>query len=233
MLFDLQTLAWQADITRVSTLMIAREISGTTYPGSGVRDAFHNLSHHSKCRRTRPLRVLNTYHVTQVNTCYKLRPRQMETQPAGSFHHSLWPAASRWQQPRSCAAADRPLRGGSGRLQGGATSASRRHAAAQTCMRRCWTSWAWRPLVSVTAMESSPCDHRVSPRSHCLIAHHAAAPLPPYGAPCTGCVPTAASIAEAARRQTGQPCGPCDAWRRLTLSAARVPPPSICRPGGE
>jgi hypothetical protein len=67
LLFDLQVLAWQADITRVSTLMIAREISGATYPNSGVRDAFHNLSHHSNLQANKDrFAVLNTYHVTQL-----------------------------------------------------------------------------------------------------------------------------------------------------------------------
>jgi hypothetical protein len=67
LLFDLQVLAWQADITRVTTLMIAREISGATYPSSGVRDAFHNLSHHSNLQANKDrFAVLNTYHVTQL-----------------------------------------------------------------------------------------------------------------------------------------------------------------------
>jgi len=67
LLFDLQVLAWQADITRVSTLMIAREISGSVYPSSGVRDAFHNLSHHSNVQANKDrFAVLNTYHVSQL-----------------------------------------------------------------------------------------------------------------------------------------------------------------------
>jgi hypothetical protein len=67
LLFDLQALAWQADITRVTTLMIAREISGTTYPNSGVRDAFHNLSHHSNTQANKDrFAVLNAYHVGQL-----------------------------------------------------------------------------------------------------------------------------------------------------------------------
>ena len=47
LMFDLQVLAWQADITRVSTLMFAKEVSNAVYPASGIRDPFHNLSHHS------------------------------------------------------------------------------------------------------------------------------------------------------------------------------------------
>ena len=49
-MFDLQVLAWQADITRVSTFMLAKELSGAAYPKSTVRDAFHTLSHHSNLR---------------------------------------------------------------------------------------------------------------------------------------------------------------------------------------
>ncbi len=47
LMFDLQVLAWQADITRVSTLLLAKELSNAVYPKSAIRDAFHTLSHHS------------------------------------------------------------------------------------------------------------------------------------------------------------------------------------------
>jgi len=43
-------IAFQADITRVSTLMFARELSGAVYPETAIRDPFHNLSHHSNDR---------------------------------------------------------------------------------------------------------------------------------------------------------------------------------------
>ena len=45
-MFDMIALAWQANVTRVSTFMIAREVSMRTYPNLGVTDAFHPLSHH-------------------------------------------------------------------------------------------------------------------------------------------------------------------------------------------
>jgi hypothetical protein len=62
--FDLIVLAWQADITRVSTLMLAKEVSNAVYPASGVRDPFHNLSHHSNVRANQErFAVLNRYHV--------------------------------------------------------------------------------------------------------------------------------------------------------------------------
>lgn len=46
LMFDLQVLAHQADITRVTTLMMGRELSGRTYAEIGVPDAHHAISHH-------------------------------------------------------------------------------------------------------------------------------------------------------------------------------------------
>ncbi|MFL6618269.1 MAG: DUF1552 domain-containing protein, partial [Povalibacter sp.] len=43
---DLQVLAMQADLTRVFTFMLGRELSNRTYPEAGVSDAHHMLSHH-------------------------------------------------------------------------------------------------------------------------------------------------------------------------------------------
>jgi len=46
LMFDLQVLAFQADLTRVITFMLGREYSGRTYPQIGVPDAHHPISHH-------------------------------------------------------------------------------------------------------------------------------------------------------------------------------------------
>jgi hypothetical protein len=46
MMFDLMALAYQANLTRVQTFMIDREVSMRTYNHIGVSDAFHPLSHH-------------------------------------------------------------------------------------------------------------------------------------------------------------------------------------------
>ena len=46
LMIDLQVLAMQADITRVGTFMIGRELSNRTYPEIGVPDSHHMLSHH-------------------------------------------------------------------------------------------------------------------------------------------------------------------------------------------
>jgi len=65
LMFDLQVLAWQADITRVSTMLMAKELSGAVYPKSTIRDAFHTLSHHSNLKENmEKFAVLNRYHVT-------------------------------------------------------------------------------------------------------------------------------------------------------------------------
>jgi hypothetical protein len=44
--FDMITLAYQANLTRVASFMMAREVSMRTYNNLGVSDAFHPLSHH-------------------------------------------------------------------------------------------------------------------------------------------------------------------------------------------
>jgi len=66
LLMDLQVIALQADITRVSTLMFARELSTAVFPETGIRDPFHNLSHHSNDRGNMDrFAQLNTYHMTK------------------------------------------------------------------------------------------------------------------------------------------------------------------------
>ena len=46
LMFDLQLLAYQSDVTRVITFMIGKELSARTYPELGVPDPHHPLSHH-------------------------------------------------------------------------------------------------------------------------------------------------------------------------------------------
>jgi hypothetical protein len=45
-MFDLMAIAFQADITRISTFMMAREVSYRTFPQLGIAEAFHPASHH-------------------------------------------------------------------------------------------------------------------------------------------------------------------------------------------
>ena len=65
LMFDLQVLAWQTEITRISTFMLCKELSGAVYPQSGVRDSFHTLSHHSNNEDNKArFAQINRYHVS-------------------------------------------------------------------------------------------------------------------------------------------------------------------------
>ena len=67
LMFDLQVLAYKAGITRISTLMLARENSNAVYQASGVREGFHNASHHSNERKNMDqFAVINRYHVSML-----------------------------------------------------------------------------------------------------------------------------------------------------------------------
>jgi hypothetical protein len=65
LMYDLYALAYQCDLTRVITFMIAHEFSGRTYPEIGVPDAHHPISHHQGDPvRLAKLAKINTYHAT-------------------------------------------------------------------------------------------------------------------------------------------------------------------------
>jgi hypothetical protein len=65
LMFDLQWLAYQGDVTRVVTFMIGREFSGRTYPEIGVPDAHHPISHHQRDPvRMEKCAKINRYHVS-------------------------------------------------------------------------------------------------------------------------------------------------------------------------
>jgi hypothetical protein len=65
LMFDLQVLALQADITRVITFQMAREVSTRTYPQIGVPEAHHPISHHqNNVEKMAKLAKINAYHVS-------------------------------------------------------------------------------------------------------------------------------------------------------------------------
>src|SRR5690348_7132039 len=65
LMFDLQALAFQADITRVLTFQLARETSTRTYPEVGVPDAHHPLTHHGgNPEKMERVAKINAYHVS-------------------------------------------------------------------------------------------------------------------------------------------------------------------------
>ena len=65
LMFDLLALAYQANITRVFTFMMAREVSNRTYPQVGVPDGHHATSHHqNRPDKIEKLVKIQTYHLT-------------------------------------------------------------------------------------------------------------------------------------------------------------------------
>jgi hypothetical protein len=64
LMFDLQVLAFQADITRVSSFMLARENINRSYPEIGVPEAHHAISHHDNFpEKLKAYAKVNRYHV--------------------------------------------------------------------------------------------------------------------------------------------------------------------------
>jgi hypothetical protein len=67
LMMDLQVLAFQSDITRVSTLMFAAERSGRSYPEAGVPDSHHSVSHHdNNPEKLAKVQKIDACHVQQV-----------------------------------------------------------------------------------------------------------------------------------------------------------------------
>jgi len=64
LMFDLQVLAFQADITRVTSFMMARENINRSYPEIGLPEAHHSMSHHDNIpEKMAAYAKLNHYHV--------------------------------------------------------------------------------------------------------------------------------------------------------------------------
>jgi hypothetical protein len=65
LMFDLQVLALQGDVTRVITFQLARETSNRTYPEIGVPDPHHPLSHHGNDpEKIARMAKINAFHVS-------------------------------------------------------------------------------------------------------------------------------------------------------------------------
>jgi hypothetical protein len=99
MMIDLMVLAAQADLTRVNTLMLAREVSGRSYPEIGVPDAHHALSHHGNDpEKIAKLTKINTLHMEQIAYYVK---RMSETKDGNGtlLDHSLLLAGASLADP--------------------------------------------------------------------------------------------------------------------------------------
>ena len=65
LMYDLLALAYQANVTRVFTFMVAREVSNRTYPQIGVPDGHHATSHHqNRPEKIEKLVKIQHYHIS-------------------------------------------------------------------------------------------------------------------------------------------------------------------------
>ena len=87
-MFDLQLLAYQADLTRVITFMVGHETSQRAYPEIGVPDAHHPLSHHGgNAEKIAKLIKVNQYHA-QMFAYYLSRMRDTPDGDGSLLDHS-------------------------------------------------------------------------------------------------------------------------------------------------
>jgi len=64
LMFDLQTVAFAADVTRVFAFKLSRDVSNRVFPGTGVTTGFHIASHHNEREdRILDFAKINAYHV--------------------------------------------------------------------------------------------------------------------------------------------------------------------------
>ena len=89
LLFDLVALAYQANMTRIFSFMMAAEVSGQTYNHIGVSDAFHPLSHHNnEAAKMARLVKVQAYH-TQVFAKFLDKLAKMPDGDGTMLEHSL------------------------------------------------------------------------------------------------------------------------------------------------
>ncbi len=122
LMFDLQVLALQADLTRVITFQLAREGSTRTYPEIGVSDPHHPLTHHGNDQSMiDKMAKINEYHVTLV--AYLLG--RLKATPDGEgtlLDHCMYLYGSGMGDPNKHDHVNLPILvagGGAGKLKGG------------------------------------------------------------------------------------------------------------------
>ena len=122
LMFDLQWLAYQADITRVFTFMYGREVGSRTYPEIGLVGGHHSLSHHGDRRENiERYAKLNTYQVE----LFQYFLDKLASTPDGDgnlLDHSLLLYGAGMSNPNIHSHHDIPLvlvGGASGNLEGG------------------------------------------------------------------------------------------------------------------
>ena len=121
LMFDLQVLAFQTDMTRVITFMTSRELTGRNYPEIDVYDAHHPTSHHQgDAEKLQKLARINAHHVTQF--AYFLERLRATSDGDGSLlDHVTLVFGCGMSDGNAHAPDNLPvlLAGGAGRLEGG------------------------------------------------------------------------------------------------------------------
>jgi hypothetical protein len=121
LMFDLQVLALQGDVTRVVTFQLARETSNRTYPEIGVPDPHHPLTHHGNDpEKIARMAKINAFHVSLFG--YFLEKLKATPEGDGSLlDHSLYLYGSGMGNPNIHDHVNLPIlvAGGAGRVKGG------------------------------------------------------------------------------------------------------------------
>jgi hypothetical protein len=122
LMFDLQVLALQGDVTRVITFQLARETSNRTYTEIGVPDPHHPLTHHGNDpEKIARMAKINAFHVSLF--AYFLEKLKSTPEGDGSLlDHSLYLYGSGMGNPNVHDHVNLPILvagGGAGRLKGG------------------------------------------------------------------------------------------------------------------
>jgi hypothetical protein len=122
LMFDLQVLALQSDVTRVITFQLARETSNRTYPEIGVPDPHHPLTHHGNDPdKIARMAKINAFHVSLFASF--LEKLKATSDGNGSLlDHSLYLYGSGMGNPNIHDHVNLPILvagGGAGRVKGG------------------------------------------------------------------------------------------------------------------
>lgn len=123
LMFDLQALAWQADISRVGTMLLARDLTGRVYPESTAPTlGFHGGSHHGEDpARIEEFSRINQYHVKML-AYFVDKLSKTEDGDGSLLDHSLLLYGSNMGNPNQHFHYDVPhvlIGGNNGRLKGG------------------------------------------------------------------------------------------------------------------
>src|SRR5690606_35307716 len=121
LMYELMWLAFQADMTRVVTFMLGRELNFRTYPEIGINEGHHGLSHHGdRPGQLEKLNKLNTYQ-TQLFAAFLDKMATTREGDGSLLDHSLFLYGASLSNPNLHAHYDLPLTlvgGAGGRVAG-------------------------------------------------------------------------------------------------------------------